>query len=133
VVVCEVVVPELVVPELVVIADDVLLEVSDVDAAFDAEVEELVPDVVAPVALVLAAAVCVAVALCPSRHAITPPRESIAATLSAAAALRALAARGLRRPSRRVGTRGGVLVGVGACASMSTTVRIADEGLARTG
>lgn len=57
----------------------------------------------------------------------------MAATLSAAAALRALAARGLRRPAGRAGTRVGVVAGVGVCSSMSTTVRIAREGVAREG
>jgi hypothetical protein len=58
--------------------------------------------------LVLAAAVCVVVALCPSRQAMAPPSDTIAAMLRAAAALRALAARGLRRgrSGRRVGVVG---------------------------
>jgi hypothetical protein len=70
------------------------------------------------------AAVWVVVALWPSRQAMTPPSESIVATLSAAAALRARAARGLRR-GRRV--RGAVGVG----SSMATNVRMPDEQPAR--
>ena len=55
------------------------------------------PLALADVLLVLAAAVWVVVALCPSCQARAPPSDSMAATLRAAAALRALAARGLRR------------------------------------
>jgi hypothetical protein len=70
------------------------------------------------------AAVWVVVALWPSRQAMTPPSDSIVATLSAAAALRARAARGLRRGRRRGGA-----VGVGS--SMATNVRMPDEQPAR--
>jgi hypothetical protein len=122
--VCEVVVPELVVPELVV-----------PELVVDEPAEPVV--VVAPVALVLAAATAVGVVVAPwpSCQAITPPRESIAATLSAAAVLRAFAARGLRRRGWRAGTRrgGGAAAGVGVCSSMSNTLRIGHEGVARTG
>lgn len=131
---CDVVVPEL--------AFDDVLALEAVESS-DSEFEELVPDV-APVALVaaavdlvLAAAAWVVLALWPSCQARTPPSESMAATLSAAAALRAPAARGLRRPGgragTRVGTREGVVAEVGVCSSMSTTVRIAHEGVARAG
>jgi hypothetical protein len=121
------VVPELVVPE--VAADDVLAELA-VSSSSDSELDFV--DAVVALVFVLAAAVWVVVALW-SCHASAPPRESIAATLSAAAALRALAARGLRRPGRRVGTRSGMAAGVEVCSSMSTKVRIVDEGVARTG
>lgn len=85
--------------------------------------------------LVLAAAVWVVVALW-SCHASTPPSESIAATLSTVAVLRALAARGLRRGRGRGGTlvRGaGPRVGEGVCSSMAANLRIVREGRARTG
>lgn len=71
-VVCDVVVPELVFDDVAAVFDEVLavelLESSDVVAALevsssDSEFEELVPDVVAAVDLVLAAAVWVVVAL----------------------------------------------------------------------
>jgi hypothetical protein len=98
--------------------DEVLSESSDdVEADVDDEVR------------VLDAAVCVAVvALRPSRHASTPPSDSIDATLSAVAAFRARAARGLRRA--RPGRRGG---GVGVRSSMSTKVRTGRERPIRTG
>jgi len=85
---------------------------------------------VLPLLDTLAAAVdVVVVALCPSRQASTPPSESIVATLRAVAALRARAARGLRRPrvARRAG--GGGAVG----SSMTVTVRTARERAARGG
>jgi hypothetical protein len=71
---------------------------------------------------VLEAAVWVVVALCPSCQAMAPPSDSIAATLSAAAALRARAALGLRRgrPERAV-------VGVGVCSSMTAKLRTPRE------
>jgi hypothetical protein len=123
VVVCDVVLPEFVLDDVAEVFDDVPVAL----VVADPEVEALVPDVVAVVVLVLvlAAAVWPVVALW-SRQARTPPRETIAATLSAAAALRALAARGLRLPRGRGGTRGAV-VGEGVCSSMSTNVRIARE------
>jgi hypothetical protein len=71
---------------------------------------------------VLAAAVWV-VAL-PSCHASTPPSESIAATLNAVAALRALAARGLRLGRGLGGVlprRAGAWVGEGVRSSMTRT------------
>jgi hypothetical protein len=136
VVVCDVVVPELAFDGVAAVFDDVLA-LEDVESS-DSEFEELVPDVVAAaVDLVLAAAAWVVLALWPSCQARTPPSESIAATLSAAAALRALAARGLRRPGGRAGTRVGTRVGVvaevGVCSFMATTVRISHEGVARAG
>jgi hypothetical protein len=119
VVVCEVVEPEVVAPEEVALLAFELLDVSEVVAAVDeaesssdSVFEELVPDTVAVVDLVLAAAACVDVALW-SCQARTPPSDTMAATLSAAAALRALAARGLRFPASRVGTRRGAGPGVG--------------------
>ena len=79
--------------------------------------------------LVLAAAAVddEVVALWPSRQARAPPSESIVATLSAVAALRARAARGLRRPRvvRRAG--GGGAVG----SSMTVNVRTGGERDAR--
>jgi hypothetical protein len=75
----------------------------------------------------LTAAVCVVDAR-PSCHASRPPSESIEATLSAAAAFRARAARGLRpRGSVREG------VGIGVRSSMPVTVRIGSERAARGG
>jgi hypothetical protein len=81
--------------------------------------------------LELAAAVWVVVADCPSCHASTPPSESIDAMLSAVTALRARAARGLRRgrpaPARETG------LGVGVRSSMAVTVRTGGERPARAG
>ena len=83
--------------------------------------------------LELAAAVCVAVAR-PSRQAKMPPSESIDATLSAAAALRARAARGRRRPSVAARRRsGGTVAREGVVSSMRTTVRTGREGCSRAG
>ena len=81
-------------------------------------------------ASVLAAAVCVVAALKPSRQASAPPSESMVATLSAVAALRARAGRGLRR-----GRPGGVGTGAGlsVCSSMTTKVRTRGERSARGG
>jgi hypothetical protein len=61
--------------------------------------------------LELAAAVCAVVGPEWSRHASTPPSESIAATLTAVAALRARAARGGRRMRVRVVSSMAVKVG----------------------
>jgi hypothetical protein len=61
--------------------------------------------------LELAAAVCAVVGPEWSRHASTPPSESIAATLTAVAALRARAARGGRRVRVRVVSSMAVKVG----------------------
>jgi hypothetical protein len=138
-----VVVCELVAPEDVALLAVELLEVPDVVAAVDEEesssdsaFDELAPDTVAAFDLVLTAAVCVDVALW-SCQARTPPSDTMAATLSAAAALRALAARGLRFPAGRAGTRWGAGPGsgvaVGSCSSMSKKVRTPDEGVARAG
>jgi hypothetical protein len=91
-----------------VLCDDVLDDARLDDALLDVD-------------LVLAA-VCVVVAVGWSRHASTPPSESIAATLIAVAALRAPAARGVRR--RR---RGEVRVG----SSMTVNVRTSGERLTR--
>ena len=92
------------------------------------ELEALVPLEVLPV-LAAAAVDDVVVALWPSRQASAPPSESIVATLSAVAALRARAARGLRRPRvvRRAG--GGGAVG----SSMTVNVRTGGERAARGG
>jgi hypothetical protein len=140
VVVCEVVAPE----EVALLAVELLelLEVPEVVAAVEAEpssdsvFEEVAPDTVAAFDLVLTAAVCADVALW-SCQASTPPSDTMAATLSAAAALRALAARGLRFPAGRAGTRRGAGPGwgvaVGSCSFMSTKVRTPDEGVARAG
>jgi hypothetical protein len=74
-------------------------------------------------AFVLEAAVCeVMVVVSPSRHASTPPSESIDATLSAVAAFRAREARGVRR---------GREVRVGS--SMTVNVRTSGERPPRTG
>ena len=74
-------------------------------------------------AFVLEAAVCeVMVVVSPSRQASTPPSESIDATLSAVAAFRARAARGLRRGR-----------GVGVGSSMTMKVRTSGERPPRTG
>lgn len=131
-VVCEVVAPELVVPDVAVVPLDVLVfelvpevvaaVVEDVESSSDSVFDELVPETVAAADLVLAAAAVWVVVALWSCHASTPPRDSMAATLSAAAALRALAARGSRFPVGRVGTRRGVGVdggvGAGVCSSM---------------
>ena len=101
----------------------------DVDADADADVEavalvapvEVVDVVSAP--FVLVAAIWVVVVSGPSCHAIAPPSESIAATLRAVAALRAPAARGVRRRRER---------GVGvAGSSMAVNLRMARERSAR--
>jgi hypothetical protein len=85
--------------------------------------------------LVLAAAAWVVVALW-SCHASTPPSESMAATLSTVAALRAFAARGLRVGRGPGGTfrgRAGSSLGEGVCSSMAANLRMVREGVARTG
>jgi hypothetical protein len=110
---------------LVVVCEVVAVDDDEVDA--DASVDEAVLVVaLVDARFVLAAAVWVVVALCPSCQAMTPPSESIVATLRAAAALRARAARGLRRGRRRRGV-------VGVCSSMATTLRTPDERSARAG
>jgi hypothetical protein len=88
------------VPEDVLALDDVfellplvLAVVADVESSDPPESSD---DEAVLVLVELADAVCVVVAACPSCQARTPPSESIAATLSAVAALRARAARGLR-------------------------------------
>jgi hypothetical protein len=131
VVVCEVTLAELdpvelldalvlVEPEVAAVAE---VESSDSD---DPSVPEVFDDEV--VLLVLAAALWAAVVLVtPSCHANTPPSDSIAVTLSAVAALRARAARGLRRvrpAPTRVRAEGVV---VGSCSFMTATVRIGGE------
>ena len=78
------------------------------------------------VLLFVLAAIWIVVALCPSRQAMTPPSDTMVATLRAAAALRARAARGLRR------RRSGRAV-VGVCSSMARNVRVPDEGSDRGG
>jgi hypothetical protein len=100
------------------------------------------PDDAAVLVLVeLAATVWVVVAACPSCQARTPPSDSIAATLSAVAALRARAARGLRlgraAPARGRGLGAGestdsAEVEVG-CSSMTVKVRTGGERAARDG
>ncbi len=83
--------------------------------------------------LVALAAVWV-VAAWPSCQASTPPSDSIVATLSAAAALRARAAFGLRRGGRapaEVGTTGAVAGSVGS--SMDLKVRTVGERSSRAG
>ncbi len=90
-------------------------------------------DAVALARLVLAAAVWVVAVLRPSCQARTPPRESMLATLSAAAARRAFAARGLRLPGDRTGGVRGGGVREGVCSFMATNLRIAREGPARAG
>jgi hypothetical protein len=113
----------------VVVCDVALDDDDDDDEDDDDEAGVVVVAVLAPVRFVVAAAVWLAVALWPSCQANTPPSDSVAATLSAAAARRARAARGLRR-GRRVAARD-VRSGVGS--AMATTVRTAHEGLPRAG
>jgi hypothetical protein len=67
---------------------------------------------------------------CPSRQAIAPPRESMVAMLSAVAALRARAARGLRR---RAPPAPGGEVGEVVGSSMPVTVRKRGQGSTRGG
>jgi hypothetical protein len=132
VVVCEVDAPEL---DAEVAADEeapfeVAARAPSSDSRSDPPFDE--PD--ADTADLVLAAAWVVVALW-SCHASTPPSESIAATLSAVAALRAFAARGLRFGRGRGGTRRGLAgaSGEGACSSMTRNLRMAREGLARTG
>ena len=76
------------------------------------------------------------VVACPSRQASAPPSESIVATLSAVAALRARAARGLRRGRPRShggGERVGGAGGSGVGSSMTVNVRTGGERAARGG
>jgi hypothetical protein len=126
--VSELLAPELVVDDVAASSDEVAV-LEPVESSSDAVFVEAA----LTVALVLVAAVCAVPALWLSCQASTPPRESIAVTLSAAAALRALAARGLRRPGRGVGPRRAAPAGVGVCSSMSKKVRTPDEGVARAG
>src|SRR4051794_1329243 len=95
----------------------------DVVADDDAVDEPLEVDLVE-----LADAVWVAVAACPSCQASAPPSESIAATLSAVAALRARAARGLRLP--RVVRGRGLSVGMTVGSSMTVKLRTGGERVA---
>jgi len=124
-----------VVPDDVLALDDgfelvplVVAAVADVESSDSPESSD---DVAVLVLFELAAAIWVVVAACPSCQASTPPSESIAATLSAVAALRARAARGLRlgRPAptraRETVREGGV--GESGCSSMTVTVRMAGE------
>jgi hypothetical protein len=104
-----------VLPAVVVVADDESSSSDDVLELLDT--------------LAAAAVDVVVVALWPSRHANTPPSESIVATLSAVAALRARAARGLRRPMVARRADGGGAVG----SSMTVTVRTGGERAARAG
>jgi hypothetical protein len=104
--------------------DDVVEAELDVDVVAVVDPLSLLPlELDALLAVFVAAALWVAVALSPSRHAMRPPRESMPATLSAAAALRARAARGLRC--------GRGAVGIGS--SMKTNLRIGDERATRVG
>ena len=86
------------------VCDSVVVDCGDVVALAAVESSESLVEVDALVPLdvlpVLAAATVddEVVALWPSRQASAPPSESIVATLRAVAALRARAARGLRRP-----------------------------------
>jgi hypothetical protein len=107
---------------------DVVAVVDEV-ASSDSESPELVLVLVVAVLLLVAAeAACVAVVLLrPSRHASTPPSESMLATLSAVAALRARAARGLRRV-RLAPARGGGATGVGEAVGSSMTVNLRTGG-----
>jgi hypothetical protein len=95
------------------------------------DVEGVVVLVVAPVAAVVLFAAAVAVGVVadwPSLQANTPPNVSVAATLSAAAARRARAARGRRRGRRR-GRDAWSAFG----SFMATTVETANEGAPRAG
>jgi hypothetical protein len=102
-----------------VVVCDTTLPDDDVDAVALVAPVEVVE--VAPAPFVLVAAIWVVVVSCPSRHAIAPPSESMAATLRAVAALRAPAARGARRG------RGVAVAG----SSMVVTLRMAREWSAR--
>jgi len=88
--------------------DDVFDDDEVLDDELDVEgVAVVVVAAVVLVLLVVPAADSEAVVVvddCPSRQANTPPSESVAATLNAAAALRARAARGLRRGEGRAGS-----------------------------
>jgi hypothetical protein len=103
---------------------------TELDDVVESELDELAAAVVLVVALdavllafVLEAAVCeLVLVVAPSRQASTPPSESIDATLSAVAAFRARAARGLRRGR-----------GVGVGSSMTMKVRTSGERPPRTG
>ncbi len=113
---------------VVVVAD---AESSDSLPSSDDEVEEVDDGVLDFVSALAAVWV---VAAWPSCHANTPPSDSIEATLSAAAALRARAARGLRREGPP-GARGGVIgaVGESVCSSMRVKVRTGSERGSRAG
>jgi hypothetical protein len=131
VLVCDVTVcDEELVPELE--ADDDVVPLPDVVADVPLE---LVPLDDVPLELVpldeVADAVCAAVEANPSCHARTPPSESIDATLSAVTALRARAARGLRRGRGVPARRTGVSVGVGS--SMAENLRTCGERAPRAG
>jgi len=102
-----------VVPLVALLAD---FESSDSPDDDEVDDEAVVLDFV-----LLAATDCVVLALCASRQASTPPSESMVATLTAVATLRAPAALGLRR------WRVGGAVG----SSMPVTVRTGGERRAR--
>jgi hypothetical protein len=110
--------------------------VADVDSSDSDESPESLDvfvDDVALLRLVAAAAVwLVVVVVTPSRHASTPPSESMVATLSTVAALRARAARGLRR-GREGACVGRAGVVVACSSSMTATVRMGGEASTRAG
>jgi hypothetical protein len=115
----------------------VVCAATDCDCVFEvadgADAPDVLPlDEVARFAL--AVAVCVVAAPDPSRQASAPPSESMVATLSAVATLRARVARGLRR-GRRAGVGTGVGTGAGLTvgSSMTTKVRTRGERSARGG
>jgi hypothetical protein len=113
---------------VVVVAD---VESSDSVLSSDDEAEDVDDE---ELDLVAALAAVWVVAAWPSCQASTPPSDSIEATLRAAAARRARAARGLRR-GRRPGARGGVTgaVGEAVCSSMRVNVRTGGERSSRAG
>jgi hypothetical protein len=130
-----------VVCEVTLCVDDVFDEVELDDVVFDvvAVADDVSSDAPSPDDevfdavdfVVVRAAFCAVALVRPSCHASTPPSDSIEATLSAAAALRARAAFGLRRrraaPARVAAER----VVVWSCSFMSTTVRIGGERTSR--
>jgi hypothetical protein len=147
--VCDETDPDDVVPddavELEEFDDLVFDEVAAVESSDPVSFSPLEPDAaeVLFVVWVLAAAVWVVVAAWLSCQARTPPSESMAATLNAAADLRARAARGLRRGRgvaevvlrARAGGAGGVgwEGEVGVCSSMATNLQMPRESVARGG
>lgn len=119
--------------ELDAVLDDVPLVVAELVDDESSDSPDDAPALLVFCELEVAAADEVVVAAWPSCQAIAPPSETIVAMLRAVTALRARAARGLRRGRPALERGAGVGVGVGIGSSMTVTVRRGREWVARVG